>query len=135
MSRPTDNLYVLKELLTSNPFFASCVASSAAMLIWRPVAKGAVVTWLQMLFPPLWSVGSTFMLGISALLLPITLDRYLGSVPYRARHYPAEVRLASCSKHKSTIMFDCGKFGVYNWECRPTRAFAPSLNWSPNKNS
>src|ERR1019366_4637184 len=59
----------------------------------------------------------------------------VGSVPYRARHDPAEVRLASCSKHKSTIMFDCGKFGVYNWECRPTRAFAPSLNWSPNKNS
>src|ERR1019366_1791803 len=60
---------------------------------------------------------------------------YVESVPWSAGYDLAEVVLACRSKHKSTILFDCAKFGVYNWECCPTRAFAPSLNWSPNKNS
>src|ERR1017187_9049231 len=62
-------------------------------------------------------------------------NREVESVPWSSGYDLAEVVLACRSKHKSTILFDCAKFGVYNWECRPTRAFAPSLNWSPNKNS
>jgi hypothetical protein len=76
-SGPSDNRGVLTEILTGNPFFASCLASSVLMLVWKLASKDAPVAWQQMLFPPLWSVGSTFVLGISASLLPVTLDRYL----------------------------------------------------------
>lgn len=94
-----DNLCVLIEILTGNPFFASCLASSVAMLIWKLVAKDALVAWPHLLFPPLWSVGSTFMLGIAALLLPITLDRYLyavdGSFGFQASFLGARLLLTN----------------------------------------
>ena len=45
------------------------------------------------------------------------------------------MRLRCRSKHKWTILFDWGKYGVHNGECRLTQAFARFLNWSPNKNS
>ena len=97
--RPADNLCVLIEILTGNPFFASCLASSVLMLVWRLASKDAPVAWPNMLFPPLWSVGSTFVLGISASLLPITLDRYLyavdGSFGFQASFLGARWLLAN----------------------------------------
>lgn len=90
---------MLIEILTGNPFFASCLASSVLMLVWKLVTKDAPVAWLHMLFPLLWSVGSTFMLGISASLLPITLDRYLyavdGSFGFQASFLGARLLLAN----------------------------------------
>jgi len=68
------------EILTGNPFFASCLASSVLLLVWKLAVKDGRIAWPHMLFPPLWSVGSTFVLGISASLLPFTLDRYLYTV-------------------------------------------------------
>ncbi|SPE42331.1 membrane hypothetical protein [Candidatus Sulfopaludibacter sp. SbA3] len=86
------------EILTGNPFFASCLASSVLMLVWKLANKSAPVDWPQMLFPPLWSIGSTFILGISASLLPMTLDRYLyavdGSFGFQASFLGAQLLLA-----------------------------------------
>jgi hypothetical protein len=86
------------EILTGNPFFASCLASSFLMLIWKLADKDARFAWRHMLFPPLWSVGSTFIMGISATLLPITLDRYLyavdGSFGFQASFLGARLLLA-----------------------------------------
>jgi hypothetical protein len=73
----TDNPSVLLRILTGNPFFASCLAASGLLLIWRLVYRERAIAWPHILFPPLWSVGSTFVLGVSATLLPMVLDRYL----------------------------------------------------------
>src|ERR1039457_4027332 len=52
---------------------------------------------------------------------------YLESVPWSAGYDLAEVVLACRSKHKSTILFDCAKFGVYNWGSE--RQFDKVPNW------
>ena len=97
--RAGDNPGVPAEIFTGNPFFTSCLASSILMLVWKLVAKNAPVGWQHMLFPPLWSVGSTFVLGVSASLLPITLDRYLyavdGSFGFQASFLGARLLLAN----------------------------------------
>jgi hypothetical protein len=98
-SPAADNRGVLTEILTGNPFFASCLASSVLMLVWKLASKDARVVWQHMLFPPLWSVGSTFVLGISASLLPVTLDRYLyavdGGFGFQASFLGARLLLAN----------------------------------------
>src|SRR5579872_674717 len=71
------NGWVYLGILTGNPFFASCLLASALMLAWRLYYRDTSIALPHMLFPPLWSAGSTFVLGISASLLPLTLDRYL----------------------------------------------------------
>src|SRR5438105_3380263 len=71
------NTYVIIEILTGNPFFASCLLASGLMLVWKFAFRAQYISWPHVLFPPIWSVVSTCMLGISALLLPLTLDRYL----------------------------------------------------------
>src|SRR5579872_720533 len=48
------------------------------MLVWKLArSRQTAIAWPHALFPPLWSAGSTVVLGICALLLPLTLDRYL----------------------------------------------------------
>jgi PAP2 superfamily len=47
------------------------------MLGWRWLDRASGISWLQALFPPLWSICTTFALGLSASALPVTLDRYL----------------------------------------------------------
>ncbi len=89
---------MIKEILTGNPFFASCLASTVLMLVWKLAAKEGRIAWPHLLFPPFWSVGSTFVLGIQASLLPITLDRYLytvdGSFGFQASFVGAQLLLA-----------------------------------------
>jgi hypothetical protein len=79
-AKPADNCRVLIEILTGNPFFASCLASSVLMLVWKLVSKDERIAWPHLLFPPFWSIGSTFVLGIQASMLPVTIDRYLYAV-------------------------------------------------------
>lgn len=87
------------EILTSNPFFASCVASSLLMMVWKLVRKDERITVAHLLFPPLWSIGSTFLLGIQASFLPFTLDRYLfavdGSFGFQASFLGARLLLGN----------------------------------------
>jgi hypothetical protein len=71
---------VLIEILTGNPFFASCLSATVLMLVWKWAGRERRIAWPHLLFPPLWSIGSTFVLGISASFLPMTLDRYLYAV-------------------------------------------------------
>ena len=64
------------QILTGNPFFASCLLASLLLLVWklrvdRQLSPAAIA------FPIFWSVGSTFVLGMGAALTPVTLDRYL----------------------------------------------------------
>lgn len=89
---------VILRILTGNPFFASCLLSSFLLLAWRWRTRDAAIGWPQILFPPLWSVGSTFVLGICAGLQPITLDRYLfaadGAFGFQASFAGAQLLLA-----------------------------------------
>jgi hypothetical protein len=66
--------------------------------VWKLTMKDGRVAWPHMLFPPLWSVGSTMVLGISAKMLPMTLDRYLfavdGSYGFQASFLGAQFLLA-----------------------------------------
>ena len=86
------------DILTGNPFFASCLASTVLLLVWKLVRKDERVAWPHLLFPPFWSIGSTFVLGISGTMLPITLDRYLyavdGSFGFQASFLGAQLLLA-----------------------------------------
>lgn len=90
---------MLIEILTGNPFFTSCLASSVLMLVWKLVSKDPRILWAHLLFPPLWSVGSTFVLGIESSFLPVTLDRYLyavdGSFGMQASFWGARFLLAN----------------------------------------
>ena len=98
LERRFDNCYVLLDILTGNPFFASCLASTVLMLVWKLVARAQRIAWPHLLFPPFWSVGSTFVLGIQATFLSITLDRYLynvdGSFGFQASFLGARFLLA-----------------------------------------
>ena len=64
-------------ILTANPFFASCLLASLLMIVWKLAARDRGIAWPHVLFPPLWSVVSTLVLGASAQLLPVVLDRLL----------------------------------------------------------
>lgn len=90
---------MILEILTANPFFASCLASSALLLVWRAAGQDRQLDWEHALFPPLWSVGSTFILGLQGLLLPLTLDRYLytadGSFGFQGSFLGARLLLAN----------------------------------------
>jgi len=68
---------VATAILTGNPFFTSCLLASALMLVWRLVYRDAGISWAHLLFPPLWSLVSTLILGLSVVARPLTLDRYL----------------------------------------------------------
>ncbi|MDR3702189.1 MAG: phosphatase PAP2 family protein [Candidatus Sulfopaludibacter sp.] len=89
---------MLIDILTGNPFFASCLAATVLMLVWRWAGKERRIAWPHLLFPPFWSIGSTFVLGISASFLPMTLDRYLyavdGSFGFQASFLGARLLLS-----------------------------------------
>ena len=88
---------MLIQILTGNPFFASCLASTVLMLVWKLAGRQQGIAWPHLLFPPFWSVGSTFVLGISASFLPFTLDRFLyaadGSYGFQASFLGARLLL------------------------------------------
>ncbi len=95
---PAHNYCVLIDILTGNPFFASCLAATVLMLVWKWAGRERRIAWPHLLFPPFWSIGSTFVLGISASFLPITLDRYLyvvdGSFGFQASFLGARLLLS-----------------------------------------
>lgn len=88
---------MIRDILTGNPFFASCLAATVLMIGWRCYRRESGIRWQQVFFPPLWAVCSTFALGISALLLPVTLDRFLyaadGSFGFQAAFAGARLLL------------------------------------------
>jgi hypothetical protein len=87
------------QVLRANPFFVSCLLSSLLLGVWRLRFPECGLPRLATLFLPIWSIGSTLFLGISALLTPATLDHYLyladGSFGFQPAFAGARLLLAN----------------------------------------
>ncbi len=90
---------MVSAILRGNPFFASCCLSSLLILVSRALLKHQKPPLAAATFLPIWSLASTFLLGIAALLLPVTLDSYLytadGSFGFQASFAGAALLLGN----------------------------------------
>ena len=64
-------------IVTGNAFFTSCFLASLLALFWKFRYRALKISWTPVVIPLVWPIAAKFVLGASAMMLPITFDRYL----------------------------------------------------------